>query len=85
MNLKINGDPRTVPAGTLGALVQHLGMRGDRVAIELNREIVPRDRWNEVRLNEGDELEIVHFVGGGCESRPERLSAGRNYDVEVFG
>jgi thiamine biosynthesis protein ThiS len=40
-------------------------MKPDRVAIELNREIVPRDRWAQTRLNDGDELEIVHFVGGG--------------------
>ncbi|MGH9602961.1 MAG: sulfur carrier protein ThiS [Terriglobales bacterium] len=41
-------------------------MKGDRVAIERNREIVSRDRWSEVVLAEGDRLEIVHFVGGGC-------------------
>lgn len=40
-------------------------MKADRVAVELNRDIVPRDRWPETRLNEGDRLEVVHFVGGG--------------------
>ncbi|MGH9579224.1 MAG: sulfur carrier protein ThiS [Terriglobales bacterium] len=67
MTLTINGEPRAVPDGlTLNALVAHLGMKGDRVAIERNREIVSRDRWSEVVLAEGDRLEIVHFVGGGC-------------------
>ncbi len=40
-------------------------MKADRVAIELNRDIVPRDRWAETPLNDGDKLEMVHFVGGG--------------------
>ena len=49
----------------LKALIESLGMKADRVAVELNRDIAPRDRWSEIQLNEGDRLEIVHFVGGG--------------------
>ena len=70
MNLTINGESRAVPAETLSALVEQLGMKPDRVAIELNREIIHRDRWPQTRLNDGDQLEIVHFVGGG--SAPAR-------------
>ena len=44
-------------------------MKADRVAVELNRDIVPRDRWAETTLNEGDRLEVVHFVGGGSAPR----------------
>jgi thiamine biosynthesis protein ThiS len=40
-------------------------MKGDRVAVELNREIVPRPEWPGTLLKDGDRLEIVHFVGGG--------------------
>jgi thiamine biosynthesis protein ThiS len=40
-------------------------MKGDRVAVELNRQIVSRAQWPETALNDGDHLEIVHFVGGG--------------------
>jgi sulfur carrier protein len=40
-------------------------MKPDRLAVELNREIVPRDRWPQTHLKDGDRLEIVHFVGGG--------------------
>jgi sulfur carrier protein len=40
-------------------------MKADRVAVELNRELVRRDRWSQTKLSEGDKLEIVHFVGGG--------------------
>ncbi|MFZ1132476.1 MAG: sulfur carrier protein ThiS [Terriglobales bacterium] len=65
MNVTINGETQVSAAGTLGALVAQLGMKPDRVAIELNREIVPRDQWAETELHEGDRLEIVHFVGGG--------------------
>lgn len=68
MNLMINGESRAVGAETLSALVEHLGMKQDRVAIELNREIVPRELWPQTRLAEGDQLEIVHFVGGGWAS-----------------
>ena len=68
MNLIINGESRVFPAGTLSALVEQLGMRPDRVAIELNREIVPRDQWTQTKLNDGDRLEVVHFVGGGLVS-----------------
>ena len=70
MKLHINGDERTFPDApasfTLAALVETLGMKVDRVAVELNRDIVPRDRWSETVLNDGDRLEVVHFVGGGA-------------------
>jgi len=69
MNLYINGDERTFPDSptpfTLTALIEYLGMKSDRVAVELNRDIVPRDHWAETQLKDGDRLEIVHFVGGG--------------------
>ena len=73
MNLTINGESRILPAAeNVSALVEQLGMKGDRVAIELNREIVPRDRWNSTALRDGDRLEIVHFVGGGSAKRTIR-------------
>ena len=70
MKLQINGEVREfsdapVPF-TLAALIEKLGMKVDRVAVELNRDIAPRERWSETTLSEGDKLEIVHFVGGGC-------------------
>ena len=70
MKLHINGEERDFadapPAFTLSVLVEKLGMKVDRVAVELNRDIVPRDRWAETTLHDGDRLEVVHFVGGGC-------------------
>jgi thiamine biosynthesis protein ThiS len=66
MKLFINGEDREFSAPlSLSALIQQLGMKTDRVAIELNRNIVARERWAETNLAEGDRLEIVHFVGGG--------------------
>ena len=67
MNLTINGETQISSAETLSALVEGLGMKPDRVAIELNREIVPREQWPQTPLHDGDRLEIVHFVGGGSE------------------
>jgi len=68
MNLIINGEPREVgSAATLSALLVHLGLKPDRVAIELNRDLVRRELWENTQLREGDKLEIVQFVGGGTE------------------
>jgi thiamine biosynthesis protein ThiS len=70
MTLTINGESREYPsASTLTALVEQLGMKSDRLAIELNRQIVPRDHWPQTALKDGDKLEIVHFVGGGSPAR----------------
>jgi thiamine biosynthesis protein ThiS len=66
MNLVINGETQVLnPPLTLAGLVEQLQMKPDRVAIELNRNIVARDQWAKTSLAEGDRLEIVHFVGGG--------------------
>jgi thiamine biosynthesis protein ThiS len=65
MNLTINGETQVSTAETLSALVELLGVKPDRVAIELNRQIVSRDLWSKTALRDGDRLEIVHFVGGG--------------------
>jgi thiamine biosynthesis protein ThiS len=67
MTLTINGEDREFNVTTLSELVSQLGMKPDRVAIELNRELIRRDRWSETPLSNGDKLEIVHFVGGGSE------------------
>jgi sulfur carrier protein len=67
MRLVINGEQRDFPElPTLAALVEHLALKSDRLAIELNRDIVPRGSWSSTGLKSGDRLEIVHFVGGGC-------------------
>jgi sulfur carrier protein len=72
MKLHINGEEHTFTDPdrtdfTLTALVESLNMKSDRVAIELNREIAPRNSWHQTLLKDGDRLEIVHFVGGGFQ------------------
>ena len=62
----VNGEGREVKGGTTVAqLVESLGRDPRTVAVELNGLIVPRDRYDFVSLQEGDRLEIVHFVQGG--------------------
>jgi thiazole synthase len=66
MKLIINGEDREfATVSTIADLLTQLGMKPDRVAVELNRELALRDRWPTTQLSEGDRLEIVHFVGGG--------------------
>jgi len=65
MRLTINGEEKDLPVTSLASLVEHLGLKADRLAIELNHDIAPRTTWNETELKDGDKLEIVHFVGGG--------------------
>jgi len=66
MTVVVNGEPKECPSGgSLAALIDQLGLKGDRIAVELNREIAPRSRWSDISLREGDRIEIVHFVGGG--------------------
>jgi len=70
MKLQINGEAREFnPPLTLAGLLDQLDMKADRVAVELNRSIVPREQWQGTSLADGDRLEIVHFVGGGHDSQ----------------
>jgi sulfur carrier protein len=66
MVVTINGSERDVPEGlTVRALIEHLGLGGGPVAVEVNREIVPRAEHAARAVQEKDAIEIVHFVGGG--------------------
>jgi thiamine biosynthesis protein ThiS len=66
MRLTINGEDKDVADGTTVAeLVASLGLAGRRVAVERNRQVLPAALWPAERLADSDELEIVHFVGGG--------------------
>lgn len=66
MQLTVNGDATEVPAGlSVASLLQHLGVRAARVAVEQNREIVRKADYDRTSVQDGDEIEIVTFVGGG--------------------
>ena len=64
--ITVNGqDRRTGAAATVMSFLEELGLNPARVAVERNREIVPRSRYGVTALAEGDRIEIVQFVGGG--------------------
>ncbi|MGB4599726.1 MAG: sulfur carrier protein ThiS [Trichlorobacter sp.] len=66
MQVTINGEIRQLNAGTtVRLLLDQLQIQATRVAVELNQEIVPKAGYAERTLQDGDKLEIVHFVGGG--------------------
>lgn len=68
MLIEVNGESRDVPASiTLNELVNHLKLTPERLAIELNHKVVRRADWQQTIIQEGDRVEIVHFVGGGDE------------------
>lgn len=66
MEIKVNGEKKVVPAGTtLQALLNELSIAPQGIAVEVNREIVPKRLHGETALREGDAIEIVRMVGGG--------------------
>ncbi|PYS89289.1 MAG: thiamine biosynthesis protein ThiS [Acidobacteria bacterium] len=66
MRVQVNGETHELTVGTtLGDLLAQLQLAPERLAIERNREVVRRARWAETEIAEGDQIEIVHFVGGG--------------------
>ena len=66
IHIQLNGEARALPAGTtVAALIDLLGHAGRRVAVEVNREIVPKSRHAEHVLADADVVELVHALGGG--------------------
>ncbi len=67
IQVRLNGEAKTLESPkTLGALLAELSIPREKVVVELNLDIVPRDRLDGASLKDGDEIEIVHFVGGGA-------------------
>lgn len=66
IEVTVNGETRQVDAGhTVTSFLESLDLHPGLVVVERNREILDRDRYDEVRVEAGDVLELVHFVGGG--------------------
>jgi thiamine biosynthesis protein ThiS len=66
LTVTVNGEPKEIASGAnLVDLLQVLELKPERLAIELNRKIIRRAKWDATHLEEGDKIEIVHFVGGG--------------------
>ncbi|HEY1963212.1 MAG TPA: sulfur carrier protein ThiS [Rhizomicrobium sp.] len=86
LRISINGEERQFPAPvTVQTLLTQLGLESAKIAVERNLEIVPRSRYGEITVSDGDRLEIVHFIGGGnapvappVEDRPLTI-AGKAY------
>jgi sulfur carrier protein len=66
MQVRLNGELRDLPDGlTVTSLLAHLGVKAQRVAVEVNDTVVTKDRYEAQRIGPGDSIEIVAFVGGG--------------------
>ncbi|MBR6241892.1 MAG: sulfur carrier protein ThiS [Ruminococcus sp.] len=63
--VKINGELMDMSGKTVAEAVESLGISSDRIAVELNLEIVPKAKYSETLLSDGDTVEVVRFVGGG--------------------
>ncbi len=69
LTIQLNGQPRAfselASPTNLASVITTLGLKADRIAVELNSNIISRSAWDQTRVVEGERLEIVHFVGGG--------------------
>ena len=66
MKLEINGKEHSLDNNqTVTSMLEHLELEPNRVVVEVNREIVPRKKFSDHLLSDGDSIEILHFVGGG--------------------
>ena len=71
MQVTVNGEIRTTPRGTtVASLLAAMGVDPARVAVERNRDVVPRRTWAEAPVADGDQIEIVSFIGGGSDAGP---------------
>jgi len=66
LGIRVNGEHRRVPGGvSIAEMLSEIGINPAKVAVERNLEIVPRSTFGDVCVEDGDDYEIVHFVGGG--------------------
>ena len=66
MHILVNGERTQVPDRfSMGSLIEKLDLAGQRVAVEVNEELVPRSTFGDYQLQENDTVEIIHAVGGG--------------------
>lgn len=67
MKIQLNGEQYVTQSRNLEGLLRELNVEPGRVAVELNMKIVKKDRFAASEISEGDQIEVVHFVGGGCD------------------
>jgi thiazole synthase len=88
LRLTVNGELRTAdPGTTVAGLLQVMGIDPARVAVEKNRDVVPRTTWGEAGLSDGDKIEIVAFIGGGSGAAPAEdplILGGRTFNSRLL-
>ena len=66
MKILLNGETKEIAEElNLSGLLKHFSLPSERVAIELNKQVVRKKDWENIKIAEGDRLEVIHFVGGG--------------------
>jgi len=84
IEIRLNGEPQKLPANlSVLQLLEHFGLPQERVAVERNRSIVPKAKWSSEPVASGDEVEVVHFVGGG-ESAGSLVIAGKTFQSRLL-
>src|SRR5215471_15794238 len=85
IEIRLNGEIHELPESlNIAQLLEHFDLPKDRVAVERNRSIVPKQQWEAIALAEGDELEVVHFVGGGSGNDDPFVIAGRAFKSRLI-
>ncbi|HLH31263.1 MAG TPA: sulfur carrier protein ThiS, partial [Terriglobia bacterium] len=85
IEIRLNGETHELPQSlSISQLLEHFDLPKDRVAVERNRSIVPKPQWEMVAVNQGDELEVVHFVGGGSGNNDPFVIAGRTFKSRLI-
>lgn len=84
MHIQLNGERRMVVCGaTITALLHDLQIRHDRIAVEVNQEIVDRREFDRLTLQEGDRVEVISFIGGGGTARPACRPCSRSAHEKI--
>src|ERR1051326_3076927 len=85
IEIRLNGEARQIPAPlSIAELLDYLNLPKEYVAVERNRSIVPKQKWETVALAQGDEWEVVHFVGGGSGNDDSFVIAGRKFQSRLI-
>jgi thiazole synthase len=86
IEIRLNGETQTVPVSlTVAQLLDFLGLPQERIAVERNRTLIPKATWESVIVTPGDELEVVHFVGGGSGPAVDALViAGKTFKSRLL-
>ena len=84
VQIQLNGEARQIPSAlNIRQMLEHLDLPTDRIAVERNRSVIPRGSWGDVTVETDDQIEVVHFVGGGSQD-PGLVIAGRRFGSRLI-